>query len=139
MNAVLAVSSLKPSKSLSQQQGANPFVEEAFTHRTFFTRLHHFVLASDAFIVAPGGIGTLLETAMIWQLLQVRHLDGVPLILVGDMWRGLVDWAATAMSESDPPLAGREDLQIPVCVESADEAIRILKHRHAEWVRRQTR
>ena len=61
----------------------NPFVEQAFEHETFFTRLHHFVIASDAFVVVPGGIGTVLEMMMIWQLLQVRHLDDVPLILVG--------------------------------------------------------
>ena len=54
-----------------------------FEHRTFFTRLHHFVLASDAFVVAPGGIGTVLEAMMVWQLLQVRHLHDTPLILVG--------------------------------------------------------
>src|SRR5262245_58844627 len=56
------------------EQDVNPFVEQAFEHRTFFTRLHHFVLASDAFVVVPGGIGTVLELMMIWQLLQVRHL-----------------------------------------------------------------
>jgi predicted Rossmann-fold nucleotide-binding protein len=57
------------------EQEVNPFVGLAFEHKTFFTRLHHFVLASDAFIVAPGGIGTVLETMMIWQLVQVNHLD----------------------------------------------------------------
>src|SRR5215472_13328857 len=87
------------------EQEVNPFVELAFEHRTFFTRLHHFVLASDAFIVAPGGIGTVLETMMIWQLLQVKHLDRTPLILVGKMWPGLVEWARTAMLSADPPLA----------------------------------
>src|SRR5437660_608289 len=46
------------------EQEVNPFVEQAFEHKTFFTRLHHFVLASDAFVVAPGGIGTLLAAAM---------------------------------------------------------------------------
>src|SRR6185436_18798158 len=75
------------------EQEVNPFVGLAFEHKTFFTRLHHFVLASDAFIVAPGGIGTVLETAMIWQLVQVRHLDATPLILVGKMWPGFVEWA----------------------------------------------
>jgi predicted Rossmann-fold nucleotide-binding protein len=45
-----------------------------FEHETFFTRLHQFVLMSDAYVVAPGGIGTVLEAMMIWQLLQVRHL-----------------------------------------------------------------
>jgi hypothetical protein len=36
------------------EQDVNPFVEQAFEHKTFFTRLHHFVLTSDAFVVAPG-------------------------------------------------------------------------------------
>jgi hypothetical protein len=40
------------------EQDVNPFVEQAFEHATFFTRLHHFVLISDAYIVAPGGLGT---------------------------------------------------------------------------------
>jgi len=62
------------------EQQINPFVEQVFEHQTFFTRLHHFVLLSDAFIVAPGSIGTVPESTMIWQLLQVRHLHDVPLI-----------------------------------------------------------
>src|SRR4029453_2819888 len=45
------------------EQDVNAFVTEAFEHGTFFPRLHHFVLVSDAFVVVPGGIGTLLETA----------------------------------------------------------------------------
>src|SRR5215470_18051356 len=75
------------------EQDVNPFVEQAFEHKTFFTRLHHFVLTSDAFVVAPGGIGTVLELMMIWQLLQVRHVQETPLILVGQMWADLIDWA----------------------------------------------
>ena len=69
------------------EQDVNPFVEQAFSTRRSSRRLHHFVIASDAFVVVPGGIGTVLETLMIWQLLQVRHVDHVPLILVGKMWR----------------------------------------------------
>jgi predicted Rossmann-fold nucleotide-binding protein len=42
------------------EQDVNAFVTEAFEHGTFFTRLHHFVLLSDAFVVVPGGIGTVL-------------------------------------------------------------------------------
>src|SRR5262249_33259247 len=60
------------------EQEVNPFVEQAFEHKTFFTRLHHFVLTSDAFVVAPGGIGTVLELMMVWQLLQVKHLHDTP-------------------------------------------------------------
>jgi predicted Rossmann-fold nucleotide-binding protein len=75
------------------EHDANPFVQQAFEHKTFFTRLHHFVLTSDIFIVAPGGIGTVLELTMVWQLLQVQHVQNTPLILVGKMWAELVDWA----------------------------------------------
>lgn len=109
------------------EQEVNPFVELAYEHRTFFTRLHHFVLASDAFIVAPGGIGTVLETMMIWQLLQVRHLEHTPLILVGKMWPGLVEWVREAMLTFETPLINAEDVEIPVCVANSDEAIAIIE------------
>jgi uncharacterized protein (TIGR00730 family) len=116
------------------EQEVNAFVTQAFEHRTFFTRLHQFVLASDAFIVAPGGIGTVLEMMLIWQLLQVRHLEDTPLILVGRMWPGLVEWARSSMLTVDPPLANVEDMAIPRCVATADEAIALLRERHAAWL-----
>jgi uncharacterized protein (TIGR00730 family) len=115
------------------EQDVNPFVVQAFEHETFFTRLQHFVIASDAFVVVPGGIGTVLETLMIWQLLQVRHVDNVPLILVGKMWRGLVDWARTSMSDPRLALANPEDLEIPRCVDTADEAIAVVRELHQNW------
>jgi predicted Rossmann-fold nucleotide-binding protein len=119
------------------EQDVNAFVAQAFRHRTFFTRLHQFVIASDAFIVAPGGIGTLLEMTMIWQLLQVRHLQGTPLILVGPLWPALIEWARQAMLAFDPPLANPDDLTIPRCAASADEAIAIIRAHHATWLRAQ--
>lgn len=113
------------------EQEVNPFVELAYEHRTFFTRLHHFVLASDAFIVAPGGIGTVLETMMIWQLLQVRHLKQTPLILVGKLWPGLIEWVRDSMLSFETPLIDAEDVNIPICVNDAGEAIEIIK-RHRQ-------
>jgi uncharacterized protein (TIGR00730 family) len=117
------------------EQEVNSFVEQAFEHRTFFTRLHQFVLTSDAFVVAPGGIGTVLETLMIWQLLQVNHLTDTPLILVGKMWPGLVEWARGAMLSVDPPLATAADLNIPRCVADGDEAVAAIRKYHALWMR----
>lgn len=117
------------------EQEVNSFVGQAFEHRTFFTRLHQFVLTSDAFLVAPGGVGTVLETMMIWQLLQVHHLNDTPLILVGDMWPGLVDWAKTSMLDPDHPLASADDFNIPQCVKNADEAIALIRKDHSRWRR----
>jgi uncharacterized protein (TIGR00730 family) len=115
------------------EQEVNPFVEQAFEHQTFFTRLHQFVLMSDAYIVAPGGIGTVLESMMIWQLLQVRHLHDTPLIFAGRMWQGLVDWAAAQMLRPGFELANAEDMKIPRCVAGADEAIAVIREHHARW------
>ena len=128
-----AVQSVGIRVDLPFEQDVNAFVTEAFEHRTFFTRLHQFVLTSDAFVVAPGGIGTVLEMMMIWQLLQVKHLDRVPLILVGKMWPGLVEWARSSMLASDPPLASAKDLEIPVCVPGAAGAIDLIRRHHAAW------
>jgi uncharacterized protein (TIGR00730 family) len=114
------------------EQEVNPFVEKAFEHKTFFTRLHHFVMASDAFVVAPGGVGTVLELMMIWQLLQVKHVQQSPLILVGKMWPSLVVWARDHML-GDQPLADAADMAIPRCVNTADEAIALVREHLAAW------
>jgi predicted Rossmann-fold nucleotide-binding protein len=90
-----------------------------------------FVLA-----VVPGGIGTVLESLIISQLLQVRHLYDTPLVLVGPMWSELVDWARRCMLRPGFELAKPEDMAIPHCVDSADEAIARVRERHA---RRQQR
>jgi uncharacterized protein (TIGR00730 family) len=121
------------------EQEVNPFVEHAFEHKTFFTRLHHFVIASDAFVVVPGGIGTVLETMMVWQLLQVRHVGEVPLVLVGKMWRGLVDWTSASMLDPRLPLANPEDMKIPLCLDTADEAIAVIREHHAKWLAQRQR
>ena len=91
------------------------------------------MIASDVFVVVPGGIGTVLETMMIWQLLQVRHVHDAPLILVGKMWKGLIDWSQTAMLDPSLALANPEDLQIPRCLDTADEAITVVRDLHAKW------
>lgn len=119
------------------EQEVNAFVTEAFEHGTFFTRLHHFVLVSDAFVVVPGGIGTVLETMMIWQLLQVRKLHGTPLILAGTMYAELVDWCRRHMLRPDVPLASPEDMGIPVCVDDGPAIVQQIRKHYGEWQKQQ--
>lgn len=133
-NAPERVQSIGIRVELPFEQDVNPFVEQVFEHGTFFTRLHQFVLMSDAYIVAPGGIGTVLESTMIWQLLQVRHLRDTPLIFAGPMWHGLVQWAAEHMLRPGFELASAEDVKIPQCVDDADGAIAIIEKEHAKWL-----
>jgi predicted Rossmann-fold nucleotide-binding protein len=116
------------------EQEVNPFIANTYEHRTFFSRLHHFVLMSEAFVVVPGGIGTVLELAMIWQLLQVRKLHRT-LILVGGMWAEPVDWGRRHFLRPEFELASPEDLLIPHCVDSAEEATALVRRRYEEWLR----
>jgi hypothetical protein len=61
----------------------------------------------------------------------------MPLILVGRMWPGLIDWARDAMLSVDPPLANPEDMAIPCCAADADAAIAIVRQHHAAWLNQQ--
>lgn len=79
------------------EEGPNPYLDRITAHRTFFSRLHHFVRMSQAFLVFPGGIGTALESFMTWQLVQVGMLRERPVVFVGEYWRGLLDWMREAM------------------------------------------
>lgn len=119
--------------SLPFEQDINLFVNEAYEHETFFSRLHHFVLASDAFIIVSGGIGTTLEAMMIWQLLQVEHIKkGTPLIFVGKMWGDFLEWTRTHFLPHQ--LVNPEDLEIPYCVDTTEEAVTIVQKYQEKWL-----
>ena len=103
---------------------STPFVERVYRHRTFFSRLHHFVRLSSAFIVLPGGIGSTLEAMMVWQLLQARHLPPTPFILYGSHWRGLLGWIEEAALSQG--YVEEEDVRLPMQVVTVDEAVAII-------------
>lgn len=100
---------------------ANPYLDTVTAHRTFFSRLHHFVRMSQAFVIFPGGIGTSLELFMVWQLLQVGFLTERPVVLVGEMWRGLVDWMSREMVSRR--LMDADDLHLVTLATSIDDAV----------------
>ena len=92
------------------------------------------MIVSDAFVVTPGGIGSLLELSLVWQLLQVRHLYNTPLILVGKMWADLVDWAHKAMLIEGSELASEVDFKIPHCVNTIDDALALIRENRVAWL-----
>ncbi|HEX8170012.1 MAG TPA: TIGR00730 family Rossman fold protein [Thermoanaerobaculia bacterium] len=116
---------------LPTEETANPFVDKVFRHRTFFSRLHHFIRLSSAFIVMPGGIGTALELFMVWQLLQVKHMKEHPLIMVGTMWPGLIEWMRGPMLERG--LVSPSDFDVIKVVGSSGDAIPIIRESYERW------
>ncbi len=85
----------------------NSHLDVKYQHRRFSSRLDEFMRMSHAVVVTPGGIGTLLELFYTWQLMQVEHISPRPMILMGDMWKGLMEWLeqfpvkAKLMDQSD--------------------------------------
>lgn len=98
---------------------ANEYVTREVTTCSLDERLNTLVKLGQAYVVLPGGTGTLLELAMVWELKNKRFLDaGKPIVLAGDFWRPLVD------------LVARDD---PACVkaiafaETAGDVARLVK------------
>jgi len=72
---------------------ANKHLDIKSSHRRFSFRLDEFMRLSNAVIVAPGGIGTMLELMYVWQLLQVGLINDRPVILFSkDAWGELLKW-----------------------------------------------
>jgi len=77
------------------EQGTNPYVERSINFRYFFVRKTMFVKYSTAFIVFPGGFGTMDELFEALTLIQTGKVKNFPLVLFGrEYWRGLCEWLA---------------------------------------------
>jgi hypothetical protein len=78
---------------LPHEQKANPYQDISQTFRHFFARKYMFVRMAAAYVVMPGGFGTLDELLEALTLIQTRKSPMIPLILVGSaFWSGLLDW-----------------------------------------------
>ncbi len=78
---------------LPHEQSANPYQDVSQTFRHFFARKYMFVRFASAYVVMPGGYGTLDELMEALTLIQTGKARKIPLILVcSAFWKGLVDW-----------------------------------------------
>lgn len=108
------------------QELANKHLDIKSEHRRFSSRLDEFMRLSHAVIVAPGGIGTLLELVYVWQLIQVSMIEPRPVILLGsDFWSGLVEWMEHQMGEGG--FIGPRDLDWVHCVDRPEDALPYIK------------
>jgi len=78
---------------LPHEQIANPYQDISLSFRHFFSRKVMFVKYAAAYVVLPGGFGTLDELAEIMTLVQTKKTRRIPIILVhSPFWEGLIDW-----------------------------------------------
>lgn len=84
--------------TLPFEQHLNPYVDVGLEFRHFFARKVMFVRYASAFVVFPGGYGTLDELFESLTLIQTATISNFPVLLVGSAyWRGLVEWAGDQM------------------------------------------
>jgi uncharacterized protein (TIGR00730 family) len=115
---------------LPHEQAANRFLDIKQEFDRFSDRLDTFMSLSDAVVVAPGGIGTLLELFYAWQLVQVGHVCRTPIILFGDLWRPLLHWVNGEVLRRG--FMSPEDLQGVFHLESPATVVDLIRRIHED-------
>jgi len=107
-------------------QNPNKYVTQLLDFRYFFCRKVMFVKYAKAFVVVPGGYGTMDEFFESITLIQTLRIRPFPVILIGkEYWAGLISWMRKQMLTNK--LIDKKDLSIFKITDSADEVITIIK------------
>jgi uncharacterized protein (TIGR00730 family) len=107
------------------EQGLNDWVDIGIDFRYFFVRKTMFLKYAQAFVVLPGGFGTLDELFEAITLVQTKKVTRFPVILMGvDYWGGLLDWIKTRMLGEGMISPG--DLDLLQVTDDVAEAVRII-------------
>ncbi len=107
---------------LPNEQQPNPYANIRLDYRYFFIRKVMFVKYAVAYIIMPGGFGTLDELFESLTLIQTDRIRSFPVVLVGsDYWRGLVDWMNDTLVACEA--ISREDMDIFTVVDRPEEAV----------------
>ncbi len=101
----------------------------------FSERLDNFMELANAVVVAPGGVGTLLELFYTWQLLQVKMIRHIPIILLGDMWPPLIDWMKIYLIQSN--YVNQEELGLLVLTNNVEDAMKMLHQAQRKFLKNQ--
>ena len=115
------------------EAGMNKYVDLGIECRYFFTRKVMFLKYSQAFVVFPGGVGTLDETVEAITLAQGGHNVKDPIVLVGkEYWSGLIDWMKDQLLSSGR--MSENDFDLFRIVDSADEARNKVMEYHNKYM-----
>lgn len=117
--------------NLPFEQKANPFIDsdKNLNFEYFFVRKVMFVKYAQAFVVMPGGLGTLDELFESLTLIQTHKIKTIPIILVNsNFWKGLMDWIKNTLLTQKT--ISPEDLTLFHLVDSPEEVTQIIEEFH---------
>ncbi len=118
------------------EQHHNPFIAPAHNlkYRYFFVRKVMFVKYAQAFVVMPGGFGTLDELFEVLTLVQTNKITRMPIVLMGvEFWTGLKNWIVEVMLERHHNIHAN-DLDLFLVTDDAEEAVQYINKFYAEGV-----
>src|SRR4030042_1148248 len=111
---------------LPLQQKANPYSNISLTFRYFFVRKVMFVKYAVAYVIFPGGFGTMDELFESVTLIQTQKIKPFPVILVGsNYWKGLLDWIKGVVLKEGK--ISPEDLDILQIIDEPEEIVKAIK------------
>jgi len=110
---------------LPHEQGSNPYLTLSLKFKYFFVRKMMFVKYADAFIIFPGGFGTLDELFESLTLIQTRKIRDFPVVLFGsEYWRGMLEWIkGPVLSEAK---IAEHDLKLLHLADSPSQIVEII-------------
>ena len=113
---------------LPHEQQNNPYQDISQTFRHFFARKYMFVRFASAYVVMPGGFGTLDELMEALTLIQTGKARKIPLILVGSaFWQGMIDWFKDRLVEEK--MVDPEDINLIQLIDQPEQVVEaIFKH-----------
>jgi len=107
---------------LPHEQHSNPYQDISLNFKHFFARKVMFVKYATAYVVFPGGFGTLDELAEILTLVQTGKSRKIPIILVNkEFWNGLIDWFSNSLLAAGT--ISKKDLDLFQICETPDEVL----------------
>ena len=108
--------------ALPVEQKLNPYVDRAVTFRYFFVRKMMLIKYSYAFVVMPGGVGTMDKLFEALTLIQTKKIADFPLVLMGrEYWQLLMELLEKMIAAGT---VGREDLRLLLVTDSVHEALK---------------
>jgi uncharacterized protein (TIGR00730 family) len=111
---------------LPLEQKPNPYANISIDYKYFFTRKVMFVKYAMAYVVMPGGFGTLDELFEALTLLQTKRIKAFPVILMGsEYWKGLIDWLKKTVLRNNKISA--TDLDLFQVIDDPEEAVKYIQ------------
>ncbi|MBT4511554.1 MAG: TIGR00730 family Rossman fold protein, partial [Chloroflexi bacterium] len=111
---------------LPTEQFLNPYTTKSITFHHFFTRKVMLVKYATAFIIMPGGLGTMDELSEVLTLMQTFKIRPFPVILFkSDFWQGFLDWLVETVLEKQ--FISEEDIDLLRVCDSPDNVVEIVQ------------